>query len=322
MDRPNQPHDAFIKALLDAPERASIILRENLPAAISAKLAPADPRPLPGSYIDPELGESQSDRLFEAELLDGRPAYIYVLIEHKSAPDPLTPLQLLGYQQRIWRRYIEHSQQGRAQRSRRLPPIIPLVLYNGRQEWDIPLSVLDCIDADDDLQQSQGRFGYHVRHLRPGESDEQLSSDPTVRAGLRALAWAVAESLDWQDLVRLWRDLPPRHALERELLRYISQVLETTEAALNRALETTRPQRAEELKMTVAQEWLARGKEQGLHQGRQEGEAAIFLNLLERKFGTEARQQWQQRVSRASSEQLEAWSMRLLNAETVEEVFQ
>ncbi|MCG5548795.1 Rpn family recombination-promoting nuclease/putative transposase [Halorhodospira halochloris] len=42
------------------------------------------PEPLPGSYVDDNLRNTYSDRLFKAWLLDDSPVIIYVLIEHKN----------------------------------------------------------------------------------------------------------------------------------------------------------------------------------------------------------------------------------------------
>ncbi len=317
-DHPTTPHDALVKKLLEAPERVGVVLRESLPAAVRGKLADADPEPLPGSYIDSRLKEQRSDRLFRARLRDGRTIYLYVLIEHKSEPDPATPVQLLGYLQRIWRRYAEQSRDGRAHRYRHLPPILPLVIYNGRPEWSAPLSLLACIDADDELLALQRDFGYQVRHLRPDECDEQYSEDPVVRSVLRALAWAYARNLNWEDLVRLLRDLPPGHPMEKPLLVYIASVYREIEKAdVRRALEETRPDNAEELTMTVAEEWI----QQGERRGEQKGEAKVLLWLLEDKFGATAAQRYRRQVKQADEAAIKQWSSRILRAGTVEEVF-
>ncbi|MCG5539406.1 Rpn family recombination-promoting nuclease/putative transposase [Halorhodospira sp. 9622] len=116
------------------------------------------------------------------------------LIEHKSAPDASTPVQLLGYMQRIWQRHAEHTPQQRAHRYRHLPPIIPLVLYNGRPDWSVPLSLLECIDADEDLRDLQRNFGYQVRHLRADDRSEPYSEDPVIRGVFRALAAPFADN--------------------------------------------------------------------------------------------------------------------------------
>ncbi|MCG5531791.1 Rpn family recombination-promoting nuclease/putative transposase, partial [Halorhodospira halochloris] len=145
-------------------------------------------------------------------------------IEHKSEPEPKTPLQLLGYMQRIWLRDVEDTREGQAERARNLPPIIPLVIYNGSPEWKVPLSLLDCIKADDQILELQSNFGYQLRHLRPSESDESYSQDPEVRSVFRALAWAYLKSLSRDELERLLQDLPAGHPLEKPLLVYLVKV--------------------------------------------------------------------------------------------------
>ena len=121
------PHDALFRALVSDPGRASALLRDHLPARIAARLAETPPRPLHGSFVDEALRSSQSDMLFEVDLASGGPAFVYLLVEHKSRPDPGLPLQLAGYMVRIWMRYAR----GRADRLRALPPIIPTVFTTG-----------------------------------------------------------------------------------------------------------------------------------------------------------------------------------------------
>ncbi|MCG5531688.1 Rpn family recombination-promoting nuclease/putative transposase, partial [Halorhodospira halochloris] len=249
---------------------------------------------------------------------DGRPVFLYVLIEHKSEPDPGTPVQLLGYLQRIWRRYAEQDSKGVAERYRHLPPIIPLVIYNGKLAWSVPLSLFDCIDADEELLDIQRDFGYQVRHLKPGESGEYYSQDPVIRAVFRALAWAFVEDLDRDDLIELLRDLPPGHPLEKPLLVYIARVYGyIQEKDVRQALEQTRPDRAEELVMTVAEEWIKRGEERGL----QKGEAKLLLWQVEQKFGEQAANRYRERIERAQEAEIRRWSARILTADSVEDLF-
>ena len=133
MTQIHNPHDSLFRALLEKPERAGTLLREQLPPAIAARLSAAPPRLLDGTFVDEALRNSQSDRLFEVALTDGRPALLYVLLEHKSAPDPGTPLQLVGYLARIWQRYAGKKQA----RLKALPLIFPLVVYHGARSWDV-----------------------------------------------------------------------------------------------------------------------------------------------------------------------------------------
>lgn len=96
MTVPGQPHDCLFRALLDSPARAAALIRDHLPPDILRIMAPTPPRPIDGTFIDEDLQGTRTDRLFAVDLTDGRPALLYVLLEHKSSPDPRTPLQLLG----------------------------------------------------------------------------------------------------------------------------------------------------------------------------------------------------------------------------------
>ena len=69
--------------------------------------------------------------------------------------------------------------------------------------------------------------------------------------------------------------------------------------------------------MTLAEEWFERGRQEG----RQEGKARALLNLIERKFGPEARAAYQARIEDASADEFEVWVDRILDAERIEELF-
>lgn len=69
--------------------------------------------------------------------------------------------------------------------------------------------------------------------------------------------------------------------------------------------------------MTVAEEWIERGKKEG----RQEGEINTLLPQIERKFGSDAKKAYQNRVERASLGELDRWLDRFATAESVEKVF-
>jgi len=69
------------------------------------------------------------------------------------------------------------------------------------------------------------------------------------------------------------------------------------------------------------EEWKAEGMQAGRLQGRQEGEAALLLRQLTRKFGP-LDESTRARVLAADAEQLMVWGERLLSAETLEELFE
>ena len=66
--------------------------------------------------------------------------------------------------------------------------------------------------------------------------------------------------------------------------------------------------------------WAIQGTERGLKQGLKQGEAKILLRQLNHLFGPLAASV-QDRLSHATKEQLEDWSLRTLRAQSLAEVF-
>ena len=79
---------------------AAGLLQAYLPEAISGELRWSSLKWQPASFIDDRLRDSESDLLYAIERkADGAPAWLYVLLEHQSTPDPWLRLRLLKYQE-------------------------------------------------------------------------------------------------------------------------------------------------------------------------------------------------------------------------------
>ena len=290
--------------MLEDPQRARALIRDYLPAEITAQLADASPEPMEGTFVDDALRGSQSDRLFRVQLVSGRPAYIYTLLEHKSAPDTRTPVQLLGYMARIWQRHITETG---ADAARRLPPIIPLVVYHGQAPWTVPTAVADCIEADDDLRPYLRDFRYVLAETREVPYDD-LASDRALRAGLAALTYAFGHEVTVAILARLLGDLPDQDSIERQVLEYVAAVYNMDEHRLTEAARQAKPERQEDLMSTVAEQWMQRSK------------AETVIEVLEERFGPidAARRQ---KVMSMSSEELSRLNRRAIKAQTLDDAF-
>jgi len=300
MAAPGSPHDRLFRALLDDPERARALLREYLPHPVAANLADTRPEPIAGSFVDAALQGSQSDRLFRVHLRDGTPAYIYALLEHKSTPDPRTPIQVLTYMARIWDRHVAESEGT----PRRLPAIIPIVIYHGRQPWTVPTSVLDWIGAPPEIRKQLSDLRYVLRDLGP-IADADLASDAGVRTALAALKHAFDQGVPVHVVISLLQDAPDHSLLEVQVLEYVARVYDMSRADLEAAVRQAKPHRWEDLMGTPAEEWIA--------EGRAEGKAAMLTRMLERRFGTLP--PWaRERIEAAGDAQLDAWADALLDA--------
>lgn len=77
---------------------------------------------------------------------EGNTVYIFFLQEMQSRIDFTMPFRLLVYMTAIWMDFFKNSDKNaRKRKDYQLPPIIPLVLYNGASDWTAPLHFKDKV---------------------------------------------------------------------------------------------------------------------------------------------------------------------------------
>ena len=96
------PHDRFFKEIFTRKEVITDFLRYYLPADIVEQLELSSLHYQKDSFVDKYLKEYYSDLLFKLNLKDGDPAYLYILLEHKSFEEKTAAFQLLRYMIKIW----------------------------------------------------------------------------------------------------------------------------------------------------------------------------------------------------------------------------
>ena len=266
---PSRPHENTVRVLLSDPARVLALFRDHLPNEIAGLLADTPPVPVDGTFVDEALRDSQSDFLFEVTLRNGAPAFIYVLIEHKSRPDPATPLQLAGYMVRIWQRHA----QGAAERLRALPPIVPMVLYHGEERWSVPDGIGEMIAPSDPALVFLPGARFILRNLR-GLPTEALSRDPVLRSGFIVLTGRAVAHMD-----TIVEGLGPETpVLQRQIAEYILAVYPDADLErLMEALQAVRTGPLEAMVGTIAERLRQEGRIEGLQAGEalglQKGEA-------------------------------------------------
>jgi predicted transposase/invertase (TIGR01784 family) len=326
-----QRHDQFFKRLLEHEGTAGALLRERLPPAVANRLGPDAPELVSGSFVNRELQEHQTDRLYRVRMVDGETAFIYALIEHKSSPDPCVALQLLGYMVQIWQWWIRHESNARNGGRRRFPPIFPIVVYHGEAEWRIPLDFIGGINLcdDDALHSHHLDFRYSLADL--GRIDDaRLSHQETLRVGLLILKRGNRDGDLRQTLLVLGRAaLAIGYDDLVALVRYIlAEPNEVEAAVLREVLKEIVPGQETRVMSIAAEQWKAEAKAEGIQigeasgkaKGIEAGKADLLLRQLRRRFGA-LPESTQARVLCASEDQLNEWAETLLDASTLDAVF-
>jgi hypothetical protein len=71
----------------------------------------------------------------------------------------------------------------------------------------------------------------------------------------------------------------------------------------------------------IVENWRQEAIQEGVKQGVKQGESAVLLRQLRQRFGNAIDAHIERRVATASSEQLDTWTMRVLTATSLAELF-
>ena len=268
------PHDALFKAVFRQPEHARGMLRTIVAAAVGEAI---DWRVLtlcPGSFVDTNLAHQHSDLLYSTRWRGGQEALLYFLFEHQSSPPTGEPmaLRMLRYQLRIWERWwADHP------KARKLPAIVPMVLYHGAAQWQEARSFEDLLEVPQGLRPALElylvRCAYLLYDLSDTSEDELRERVWTAVTKLTAVLFQQARSdIDmiallgrWMGVLREVAAAPNGLDALAQLLRYILEVNErTTPDELQILLERELGPGTKETIMTAAQ----RLREEGRMEGR------------------------------------------------------
>jgi predicted transposase YdaD len=337
------PHDLFARYTFAHPERAAAELRAVLPAHVVSAVDWSSLRREPGSVVDPELRETESDLLFTARLHEGRSLLLYVLLEHQSSVDRWMALRMLRYVVR----QVEHWRQQHPE-STVLPVIIPLVMYHGEDGvWSAARRVEDLFDLPAEGAQRElwralvPRFEYLLDDLTAERAEVLLArpGPPLARLAWLLLRYVRSEELahrltEWTVLFAEVHAAPEGSEHLLVIIRYITwvggmAVHKAAKQVLNsvvdaQAAETLMRSYGERL-VERAQRWgLRRGLEQGREEGREEGRlkgrAEDVLRILAVR-GIHAGEEQQQRILTCTDlATLDRWFDRSLNATTLSDV--
>jgi len=307
------PHDKFFKTAMSDIRVAREFFENYLPEEIKQYVNLSELELSPKSYIDENLKSSESDILYKTQIAEEE-GYLYLLAEHQSTLDPLMPYRLLKYMIGIWSDYLKQTG------GKKLPLIVPVVFYHGREPYRYSRDIKDLIAAPKSLVERVLFSPFHLvdTHEIP---DEKLREQHWF--GISAFFMKHIYARNFLPFLReVLSDL--RGLEEKEgsnfvqvLLKYVLSTAEipNLEAFVTTVQEGLSAPTGEKV-MTIAEQLIERGKREGIHQGVH----ALFTRLLRRKFSI-LPMHYQQLLDHADEAKINKWSENLIEARTLEEVF-
>ena len=248
----------------------------------SAELDLGSLTPLPASYVSHDLRQRHGDLVWRLRFRDERWLYVVLLLEFQSVVDRSMAVRMLTYTALLYQKLIA---EGVLRERSVLPPVLPVVIYNGRRPWTVPVDVAELIASGRGAslaryQPSQryflldeGRVG--GADLPSGNLVSALIALETNRDQLRApeLLGALIDLLRKQDdaeLTAAFTEWVAQVLLPRRFRGSVSGPLPRLEEVRTMLAETV-------------EEWTAQWVEQGRQEGIQ-AQRALLCRQAARKF--------------------------------------
>jgi len=95
------------------------------------------------SFVADDLREREDDVIWRLRCRDSW-VYVYILIEFQSTVDRFMAVRLMTY---IGLLYQDLIRSGQCKGNQKLPPVFPLVLYNGSKKWTGATAVEELIES-------------------------------------------------------------------------------------------------------------------------------------------------------------------------------
>jgi predicted transposase/invertase (TIGR01784 family) len=285
-------HDGAYKLLFSHPEMVADLLRDFIDEEWVKDIDLSTLEPVPGSYITPELSSRESDIVWRVRWGRDHLLYVYLLMEFQSKVDPWMALRMTVYLGLLYQDLIKRQE---ISGSGKLPPVLPLVLYNGNALWGAAQEVSELVE---EIPGGLERYRPRLRYCLLDEmrmADSELESLRNVAAAL----FRLEKSRGPDDIQRIvttlleWLRGPEFAELRRSFARYLRKSLLPARMS---GIEIPEVTELEEVKSMLADrvtEWTQQWKQEGLEEGLQKGQEnaleqarGVLLEDLERRFGS------------------------------------
>jgi predicted transposase/invertase (TIGR01784 family) len=250
--------------------------------------------------------------------------YIYLLLEFQSTIDPYMAVRVMSYVALLYQDLIK----AKAIKNGKLPCVFPLVLYNGERPWKAATSINDLIEPSIpglDLFRAQS----HYFLIDEAQVDQALLPLTNCIANFVTINHPQSD----ENLAKAFKalannpDLAQNMAYKRAFGSWFNDFVFTNmniqdEAQAKILKNLPLEMLTERINMitghmdVLKQDWL----QQGVSQGKVEGEAKLLKTLLTERFGS-LPIDFENLIDAAPLHQIEAWFKTAIKAPSLSSIF-
>ena len=311
--------DSIYHELFSHPRMVEAVVRQFVPEALAIDLDFSDLQRVNAKFHfrRHSARRREGDVIWRLPTHEGSGIYRYLLFEFQSRRDWWMAVRTQVYQGLLWQQIIAEKELATGTR---LPPLLLLVLYNGKRRWDIPLETDELIALSPDSAvwwSYQPHVRYYLLDMGAVHPDELAQ-----RTNLATLLCRLEQRPEPPALERLIDEVVGwfnRHedlgTLKHPFFELIRSILPDEECV-------PLPDSLLEMKMfksnlvNLADTW----KKQWRTEGLAEGKAEALICLLVGKFGA-LTPALRKRIHAAKLPTIERWFKRAITASDVTAVF-
>ena len=288
MGKERMPHDSAYKQFFSNPEMVESLLRDFVSADFIADLDFSTLERCSGSYVTDDLRERHDDIVWRVGWKKGSWCYVALLLEFQSTPDHWMALRTLSYTTLL---LLDLVKTGKVRENEGLPPVFPIVIYNGGKAWKAPQEVAALFAP---MPESLKYYRPQHRHFLLDESrvpGEELDKSKGLVAQLLRLERAQEPEQVRQIVRELIARLhgPGYQSLRRAFTVWLGRVVlkrsgiteEIPEFQDLREVDAMLEERAAQWK----NEYITLGRKEGEAKGEAKGLGRGVQLLLEARFG-------------------------------------
>lgn len=179
----NNIHDKSYKDLYSNKEVFIDLVKSTLNAQWAKGLKSEQLTLVNRSYISSDYEEKESDIVYKANV-DGSEVIFYVLLEFQSSIDYRMPLRLFFYISEILREYAKNAKHEAYDKNIKIPAVVPLVLYNGKAAWDVPVRFRDIVESEELFGDNIIDFKYNLFDVNNKYSKEELINNKGITSAI------------------------------------------------------------------------------------------------------------------------------------------
>lgn len=284
MGKERMSHDPAYKQFFSNPEMVESLLRDFVSADFIADLDFSTLERCSGSYVTDDLRERHDDIVWRVGWKKGSWCYVALLLEFQSTPDHWMALRTLSYTTLL---LLDLVKTGKVRENEGLPPVFPIVIYNGGKAWKAPQEVAALF-----APMPEGLKYYRPQHRHFLLDESRVSGEELDKSkGLVAQLLRLERAQEPEQVRQIVRELiarlhgPEYLSLRRAFTVWLGRVV------LKRSGITEEIPEFQDLREVDAmlEERAAQWKNEYITLGRKEGEAkglgrGVQL-LLEARFG-------------------------------------